>query len=139
MDIKVCRHEDRYRIKVVVESLFQDHTASWVRIVNGIDKHVTESIQAEEEEHRASGRPVAQARRLKPAVTLSSVSMPVRDRKWIDIDTQRSHDQKCCEVSKAMTRLPRHDRTVPREFDGAVIFDDGLEECRKKKFDGASQ
>ena len=39
-------------------------------------------MQTEEEEHRASGRPVATARpRLKPAVTLSSVSIPVRDRK----------------------------------------------------------
>ena len=72
-------------------------------------------------------------------MTLSSVSVPLRDRKWIDIETQRSHDQKYYEVSKAMTRLPRHDRTVPRESDGAVLFDDVLEECRKKKFYRASQ
>ena len=58
--------------------------------------------------------------------------------KWIDIETQRSHDQKCYQTSKAMTRLQRHDQTVPREIDGAVPFDDVLEECRKK-FDGASQ
>ena len=38
-----------------------------------------------------------------------------------------------------MTRLLRHDRTVSREIDGAVLFDDVLEECRKKEFDGASQ
>ena len=82
LDVKVCRHEDRYRIEIMVESLFQDMTASWVRLVSGIDKNLTESMQTEEEEHRASGRPVAKARpRLKPAVTLSSVSIPVRDGK----------------------------------------------------------
>ena len=59
--------------------------------------------------------------------------------KWIFIETQRSHDQKCYEVSKAMTRLLRHDRSVPLEIDGAVLFDDVFEECRKKKFDGSSQ
>ena len=38
-----------------------------------------------------------------------------------------------------MTRLKPHDQTVLLEIDGAVLFDDVLEECRKKKFDGASQ
>ena len=85
-------------------------------------------------------RLVAKARpHLKPALTLSSVSILVRDRKRIDIETQRSHDQKCYQVSKAITRLVRHDQTVPREMDGAVLFDDVLEECRKKQFDGVSQ
>ena len=32
LDIKTCRHEDRYSVEVLVESLFQDRTASWVRI-----------------------------------------------------------------------------------------------------------
>ena len=38
-----------------------------------------------------------------------------------------------------MTRLLRHDQTVPQKIGGEVLFDDVLEECRKKKFDGASQ
>ena len=139
LDTKVCDHEDQYTMEVPVKSLFQDHTASWVRIANGVDKYVRESMLTKEEEHRASGRLVAKARpRLKPAVTLSSVSILVRDRKWIDIESQRLHDQKC-EVSKAMTRLLRHDRTVPREIDGSVLLDNVWEECKKKKFDGASQ
>ena len=67
LDMKICRHEDRYSIEVLVESLFQDGTASWIRIVSGIDKYVTESMQTKEEEHGASGRLVAKARpRLKP-------------------------------------------------------------------------
>ena len=67
-------------------------------------------------------------------VTLTSVSIPVRERKWIDIETQRSHDQKCYEMSKAITRLLRHDQTVPRGIDGAFQYNDIIEE-----FDGASQ
>ena len=38
-----------------------------------------------------------------------------------------------------MTGLLRHDQSVPQEDDGAVRFDDVLEEFKKKKFDGALQ
>ena len=38
LDIKICRLEDQYSIEVLVQSLFQDRTASRVRIVNGVDK-----------------------------------------------------------------------------------------------------
>ena len=92
-----------------------------------------------EEEDIASEKPIAEARpRHKPTVTLTSVSIPVLERKWIDIETQRSHDHKCYEVSKAMTRLLRHDQSVPRGSDGAIHYSDIIEECRRKKFDGAS-
>ena len=35
-----------------------------------------------------------------------------------------------------MTRLKRHDQSVTWEDDGAVFFDDILEEFKKKKFNG---
>ena len=41
LHIHVCHHEDRYSIEIQVRSLFQDRTASWVRIVNGVEKYVT--------------------------------------------------------------------------------------------------
>ena len=44
--------------------------------------------------------------------------------------------KKCFEVSKT---VPRHDQTVPRGIDGGIQYNDIIEECRKKKFDGASQ
>ena len=108
--------------------------------MNGIEKYVTESTETiEDEERKASGRLVAKARpRLKPAVTLSSVSVPQRERTWIDINPEKHHHD-CFLVSKAMTGLLRHDQSVPREDDGAVLFDDVLEEFKKKKFDGALQ
>ena len=42
-------------------------------------------------------------------------------------------------MSKAITRLLRHDQSVPRGSDRAIHFSDIIEECRKQKFDDASQ
>ena len=80
-------------LKFLSNLCFQDRTASWVRIVNGVDKYVTESVLTKEEEDEASEKPMAKARpRQKPTVTLTSASILVRERKQIDIETQRSHD-----------------------------------------------
>ena len=73
----------------------------------------------------------------KPAVTLSPISIPVRERKWIDINPERFR-QDCFAVSKAMIRLLRHNPSISREDNGAVRFDDIMEEF-KAKFDGTSQ
>ena len=59
MDVKVCLHQKRYGIEILVESLFRDRTVYWVRIVNGIDKYVTETsetISLENVEHRVKGK-----------------------------------------------------------------------------------
>ena len=128
LNIKVCYHDDRYSIQVQIPSLFQDITVSWVRIVNGIDKYVTEPMLTKKEEDIASGKTIAKARpRQKPAVTSISVSVPVLERKWIDIETQRSHDHKWYEMSKAITLLLRHDQSVPRGSDGAIHYSDIIE------------
>ena len=63
----------------------------------------------------------------------------VLERRSIDIEKQRSIDQKCFELSKAITRSLRHDQSVPRGIDGAIHYNDIIEECRRKKFDDASQ
>ena len=108
--------------------------------MSGVDKYVTESMLTTKEEDIASVNPIAKARpRQKPTVTLTSVSIPVLERKWIDIETQRSNDQLCFAVSKAITRLLRDDQSIPRGSDGAIHCNDIIEECRKKKFDDASQ
>ena len=139
LDIKVCHREDQYTFEVLVKSLFQDRTASWVRIVNGVDKYVTESMLTKEDEDTASGKPIVEARpRQKPTVTLTPVSIPVRETRWRDVETQRSNDQKCFVVSKAVTRLLRHDQTVYRDIGRAIQYNDIIEECGKKKVDGAS-
>ena len=60
-------------------TLFRDKTVSWVRIVNGINKYVTETseeIPIASVENRGTGKPVARAKpRPKPTLTLSLVSI----------------------------------------------------------------
>ena len=81
----LCYRDEQYSVEVQVPSLFQDDTVSWVRIVNGVDRYVTESMPTAKEEDTASVKPIAKARpRQKPAVTLTSVSIPVLERKWTD-------------------------------------------------------
>ena len=65
LDVKVCLRQERYSIEIFIEYLFRDGTASWVRIVNGIDKYVTETsetISFENVEHRVTGKLVATAK-----------------------------------------------------------------------------
>ena len=141
LDVKVCFHQSRYSIgnhgRIYVT---RQKTVSWVRTVNGINKCVTETsetISLENVEHRATGKPVAKAKpRPKPVVTLSPISIPVREREWIDINPERFR-QYCFTASKFMIRLLRHDDTVHRQDDGAVRFDD-LAELFKSRFAGTS-
>ena len=90
LNIIVCYRDEQYSIEVQIPFLFEDNTASWVRIVNGVDKYVTESKSTAKEEDVASGKPISKARpRQKPTVTLTSVSVSILERHWIDIETQR--------------------------------------------------
>ena len=58
---KVCYHDDRYSIEVQIPSLFEYNTFSWVRTVNCVDTHVTESVQTKKEEDIASVNPIARS------------------------------------------------------------------------------
>ena len=136
------KHEQgRYDVKIMIESLFRDRTVSWVRIVNGINNYVTETSQeipVASVENRGTGKPVAKAEpRPKPTLTSSPVSVPCLERKWIDVDPGKL-SQGCFEVSKFMIRLLRHNPSISREDNGAIRFDDIMEEF-KAKFDGTSQ
>ena len=53
---------DRYSIEVQVASLFPDHTVSWVRIVNGVDKYVSESMLTAKEEDITFGETHCQSK-----------------------------------------------------------------------------
>ena len=61
----------------MIESLFGDRTCSWVRIVNGINKHATEMSEETHVERigeKSTGKPVAKAG--PPNSTLSVYSVP---------------------------------------------------------------
>ena len=105
-----------------------------LRIVNGINKYVTETPEETPIENVqpsiSAGRLVATAEpRPKPVVNLSSNHVPIKKRIWIDIDPQ-PFDRRCIEVSHFMTRTLRHDSSIPRDEDGAVRFDDLIEKLR---------
>ena len=54
--MKVCYHQGSYGVEIKIQSLFRDRTVSWVRIVNGINKYVTETsetISLERVEHKS--------------------------------------------------------------------------------------
>ena len=76
----------------MIESLFRDQTVSWVRIVNGINRYVTETSEEKPSENIDSsistGKPVAKAKPKPRSVVNSNVNVPVPDRKFIDIDPQ---------------------------------------------------
>ena len=50
LNIHVSHHEDRDSNEIQVRSLFQDRTASWVRIVYGVEKYVNETTETIEDE-----------------------------------------------------------------------------------------
>ena len=134
-DIKVCNHNGRYSIEVQVQSLFQDQTISWIRIVNGIEKIVREAMPIQEEE-KASGKPVAKARPISQSSSTSGWDFtPMEQRQWIDIEIQESKDPCCFQVSKFITRLLRHSQQVNREEDAGVYYDQVVDECNEKQSD----
>ena len=72
---------------------------------------------------------------------LTPVSVPLRERKGVDVNP-RSYDHECYGISKAMTRLLRHDQNILRETDGEVKYEDIVVDSnkkKKKKFEGAWQ
>ena len=139
LEVKACYHQGRYGVEIKIESLFRDRTCSWVRVVNGINKYVTETseeILVASVGERSTGHLVAKARpQPTPTLTLSLVSIPYYERGWIDIEPG-IFNHGCFGVSKLMIRLLRNDEPVHREEDGAVRCDDLS--IFRSEFDGTS-
>ena len=56
--------------------------------MNGVEKYVTETTETiEDAEHGALGKPIPKARpRMKSTITLTPVAVPLRERKWVDVN-----------------------------------------------------
>ena len=65
--------QEQHTVEILVQSLFQDRTASWVRIVRGVDKYVTESMLTKKEETGEKSIAKARPRQKKQTVTLTPV------------------------------------------------------------------
>ena len=108
----------QYRSSNSFPSLFQDKTASWVRIVNGADKYVTESMLTTEEEGRSFGKPIAkQGRRQKPTVTWLQFQFLFLKGNRSTLKHNDHTIKSVLKCQKAITRLLRHDQTVLRGSD----------------------
>ena len=80
----------------------------------------SEDIHVASVGERSTGKPAAKAKLKQTSnLTLSHVSVPYRERQWVDIEPGKI-DKSCLEVSTLMIRLLRHDDSIHREEDGAV-------------------
>ena len=141
LDVKLHFHQGRYRVDIMIESLFRDRTVSGVRVVDVINKYVTETSE-ENSNWNHWACPYRETCCEGQAATNAYCNMvscfySYSRKKWTDINPA-TYSQGCFAVSKFMIRLLRHDESVPREDDGAVRFDVLIENL-KKKFDGTSQ
>ena len=139
--LKVHFHQGRCCVDIMIESFFS-RTNSFLgshrewnqqrRDPKRQKKCLLKALSMVVQEKR-----VAKAKPRPKPTLMSPVSIPSRERKWIDINPG-TYSQGCFELSNFMIRLLGHDESVPREDDGAVRFDD-LAEKFKAKFDGTSQ
>ena len=106
LEVAVSYHQGRYGIEIMIESFFGDRTRSWVLIVNGIDKHVTEMTEGTQENRiddigDSTGKPVAEAgpkKTSRPTPSSPTIALPYHLREWIDIKPGKFYES-CFEVS----------------------------------------
>ena len=92
----------------MINSFFGDGTRSWVMIVIGINKYVTEMSEETQENHidvigDRTRKPVAKARSKQtsmPTTSSPTVTFPYHQRDWIDVEPGQ-YDKSCFEVSMA--------------------------------------
>ena len=126
----------KHAIEIRIWSLSQDNSHSWVRISSGTNKYVIDSnhnnteIPADPHEEQASQLKVkviaarskakAKPQRREP-VDYSPSIIPMKERKWIDIEPGNS-SLSAYEVSKKVIHLLRNSQIVQGEEDGTVQF-----------------
>ena len=99
--------------------------------MNGVEKYVRESTPIREEE-RASVRPAAKAKPiLKPASISNPNVIPMKDRRWIDIEVQKYKDHCCFLMSKFFTQLTSTQGSWSRRrcWSSICLF---VETCKEK-------
>ena len=110
----------------------QDDSHSWVRISYGTVKYVNDSVkddteiladpQEEEDVPTSSGVVAARSRakaKPQPRESTGMTTIPLRERKWIDIEPSKL-DLESYDLSKKVINLLRHNQKLHREEDGAI-------------------
>ena len=124
----------KYGIEIRSKSVNQDDSHSWVRISYGTVKYVNDSIEddtenladsQEEESVQTSSSVVAAMSKAKakpqPRESTGTTTIPLRERKWIDIEPSKQ-DLESYDLSKKVINLLRHNQKLHREEDGAIQF-----------------
>ena len=124
-----------YGIEIRLWSVNQDNTQSWVRISCGTIKYVFDSIQnnteipADPHEDQVpqtsikvvAARSKAKAKPQPRALVGATATMPMHERRWIDIEPSEQN-LASYDLSKKVINLLRHNQTLQRELDGASEF-----------------
>ena len=123
-----------YGIEIRIKSVNQDDSHSWVRISYGTVKYVNDSIEdntenpvdSQEEENVQTSSSVVPARskakaKPQPRESTGMTTIPLRERKWIDIEPSKQ-DLESYDLSKKVINLLRHNQKLHREEDGAIQF-----------------
>ena len=122
-------------VEIRIWSLSEDSTQSWVRISHGSNKFVIGSnynnteVPSDLPEEQASqssvkvfaARSKAKAKPQKRELVDLPSTIPMNERKWIDIEPG-DFSLSAYEISKKLIHLLRHSQIVQREEDGAVQF-----------------
>ena len=113
----------------------QDNSQSWVRISHGTVKYVIDSIQdntdipADPQEEQVpqtsvkviAARSKAKARPQPRVLVGTTATIPIHERRWIDIEPSEQN-LASYDLSKKVVNLLRHNQTLQREDDGAIEF-----------------
>ena len=125
----------KYGIQIRIWSVGQDNSQSWVRISYGTVKYVVDSIQdntgipADPQEDQVpqtsikvvAARSKAKAKPQQREAVDTTTTMPMHERRWIDIEPSEQ-TLAAYDLSKKVISLLRHNQTVQREKDGAIEF-----------------
>ena len=135
MEVTTSYLYGKYGIDIRIWSLSEDNSHSWVRISHRSNKFVVDSnynnteVPADLPEEQASqssvkvfaARSKAKAKPQKREPVELPSTIPMNERKWIDIEPAES-SLSAFEVSKKVINLLRHCQTIQREDDGVVQF-----------------
>ena len=125
----------KYGIEIRIWSVGQDNSQSWVRISNGTNKYVIDSnhnnteIPADPHEEQVpqssvkviAARSKAKAKPQPRALVGTTATIPMHERRWIDIEPSEQN-LASYDLSKKVINLLRHNQTLQREDDGAIEF-----------------
>ena len=126
----------KYGIEIRIKSVNQDDSHSWVRISYGTVKYRIDSIEDENKENPADPqeeqtpptstsvvavRSKAKAKPQSREFAGTTATIPIHQRKWIDIEPSKQ-DLASYDLSKKVNNLLRHNQTLQREEDGAIEF-----------------